>query len=162
MYSKTPVWPDGKKCAVVITLNLNAELFWAGRSDPSCIHMPKTLSLGQYGMTRGLDRVLDVLDDNQIHATCFVPGWVAEHYTDKVLEVKARGHEIAALGYHHENMALFSEEEQEAAFQKSVAALHDCCGVSPRGFRSPEGELTLGYTPYCKKIWDGLFQQSLR
>ena len=87
MYSTKPVWPNGKKCAVVVTLNLNAELFWL-QIDPSCIHMPKTLSLGQYGMTRGLDRVLDVLDNYQIKATCFVPGWVAEHYTEKVVDAK--------------------------------------------------------------------------
>ena len=150
MYSTTPVWPNGKKCAVVVTLNLNAELFWL-QIDPSCIHMPKTLSLGQYGMTRGLDRVLDILDDHRIKATCFVPGWVAEHYTEKVMDAKKRGHEIAALGYHHENMALLSEEEQDAAFQKSIAALRDCCGVTPRGFRSPEGELTLDTLRIAKK-----------
>lgn len=150
MYSTTPVWPDGKKCAVVVTLNLNAELFWL-QIDPSCINMPKTLSLGQYGMTRGLDRVLDILDDFQIKATCFVPGWVAEKYASKVLDAKNRGHEIAALGYHHENMALLSIEEQDAVFQKSIAALRDCCGVCPRGFRSPEGELTLDTLRIAKK-----------
>ena len=48
-------WPDGKKCAAMLTINLNAELFWL-QIDPSCKDMPKTLSLGQYGMTRGVDR----------------------------------------------------------------------------------------------------------
>ena len=50
-------WPDGKKCAAMLTINLNAELFWL-QIDPSCKDMPKTLSLGQYGMTRGVDRIL--------------------------------------------------------------------------------------------------------
>lgn len=142
MYSEKHVWPDNKKCAVVITLNLNAELFWL-QLDPSCINMPKTLSLGQYGMSRGLERILDILDEKNIKSTCFVPGWVAENYTEKVREVNARGHELAVLGYHHENMALLSPEEQEKVFEKSIAALKNCCDATPKGFRSPEGELTL-------------------
>ena len=150
MYSKAHVWPDGKKCAVVITLNLNAELFWL-QIDPSCINMPKTLSLGQYGMMRGLERVLDILDENEIKGTCFVPGWVAENYTSKVMDAKNRGHEIAALGYHHENMALLSLEEQDEAFKKSIEALKRCCDVTPKGFRSPEGELTLDTLRLAKK-----------
>ena len=60
MYSERPKWPQGKTCAVMITINLNAELFWL-QIDPSCVNMPKTLSLGQYGMTRGVGRVMDVL-----------------------------------------------------------------------------------------------------
>ena len=60
----------------MITVNLNAELFWL-QLDPSCVNMPKTLSLGQYGMTRGLERVLEALDTRGLIATFFVPVWVA-------------------------------------------------------------------------------------
>lgn len=142
MYSERPKWPQGKTCAAMITINLNAELFWL-QIDPSCVNMPKTLSLGQYGMTRGVGRVMDVLEERGLSGTFFVPGWVAEQYPDKVREIRDRGHEIAALGYHHENMALLTEAEQEEAMEKSVAAIEAVCGVRPKGFRSPEGELTL-------------------
>lgn len=60
----------------MITVNLNAELFWL-QLDPSCGKMPKTLSLGQYGMTRGVERIMDVLDQRKIKATFLLPGWVA-------------------------------------------------------------------------------------
>ena len=46
MNLEKPKWPDGKKCAAMLTINLNAELFWL-QIDPSCKDMPKTLSLGQ-------------------------------------------------------------------------------------------------------------------
>ena len=72
MYEIRPVWPEGKTCAAMVTINLNAELFWL-QLDPSCVNMPKTLSLGQYGMTRGVERILDVLDERGILATFFVP-----------------------------------------------------------------------------------------
>ena len=28
MNLEKPKWPDGKKCAAMLTINLNAELFW--------------------------------------------------------------------------------------------------------------------------------------
>ncbi len=151
MYAERPKWPEGKTCAAMITINLNAELFWL-QIDPACANMPKTLSLGQYGMTRGVERVMDVLEERGIRATCFVPGWVAEQYPDKVRQIRERGHEIAALGYHHENMALLPAAEQEDAMAKSVAAIESVCGVRPKGFRSPEGELTLETLRIAKKF----------
>ena len=47
MNLEKPKWPDGKKCAAMLTINLNAELFWL-QIDPSCKDMPKTLSLGVF------------------------------------------------------------------------------------------------------------------
>lgn len=135
-------WPKGKRCAAMITINLNAELFWL-QLDPSCCNMPKTLSLGQYGMTRGVGRILDVLEERGIKATFFTPGWVAQQYADKVRKIQETGHEIAAMGYRHENMALLSPEEQTSAIKKGIAAIEEVCGITPKGFRSPEGELTM-------------------
>lgn len=142
MKLERPKWPENKKCSAMITINLNAELFWL-QLDPTCKDMPKTLSLGQYGMTRGVDRILKILEERGIRATFFTPGWVAEQYPDKLKAIVEKGHEIAALGYHHEHMALLSEEEQESAIKKGIAAIEKVCGVTPKGFRSPEGELTL-------------------
>jgi peptidoglycan/xylan/chitin deacetylase (PgdA/CDA1 family) len=142
MRSVKPTWPENKKCAVAVTLNLNAELFWL-QLDPSCKDMPKTLSLGQYGMNRGLERVLDVLEERKIRSTIFVPGWVAEHYSDKVNDAAGRGHEIASLGYKNVNMGLLSEAEQEQEITKGIEAIKNVCGVEPAGFRCPDGELTL-------------------
>ncbi len=142
MYEIRPVWPEGKRCAVMVSLNLNGELFWLGL-DSKAEQMPKTLSLGQYGLTRGLNRVLEALEVRKIRGTCFVPGWIAEQYEEKVRRIVDGGHEIGALGYHHENMALLTVAEQEEAMRKSVAAIEDACGVRPMGFRSPEGELTM-------------------
>lgn len=142
MNLERPKWPQEKRCAVMITVNLNAELFWL-QIDPSCKDMPKTLSLGQYGMTRGVDRILSILKERQRRATFFTPGWVAENYPDKLKKIKEEGHEIASLAYKHENMALLTEKEQEEAIIKSIQAIKNVCGVTPIGFRAPEGELTL-------------------
>ena len=150
MNLEKPKWPDGKKCAAMLTINLNAELFWL-QIDPSCKDMPKTLSLGQYGMTRGVDRILSILKERGIKATFFTPGWVAEQYPEKLKRIKEEGHEIASLAYKHENMALLTEEEQEEAMKKGIEAIQNVCGVTPVGFRAPEGELTLDTLRIAKK-----------
>lgn len=151
MKLERPVWPKGKKCAVAITVNLNGELFWL-QLDPSCVNMPKTLSLGQYGMNRGLDRIIDILDNRNIKATFFTPGWIAENYTEKVKNVIDHGHEIGALGYKHENMALLNTQEQKTAIKRGIDAIKTNCGVTPTGFRSPEGELTLDTLRAAKEL----------
>lgn len=142
MYVKGIKWPNGNKCVAMITINLNAELFWL-QLDPNCVDMPKTLSLGQYGIKRGLDRILEIMGKRNIKATFFVPGWIAEHYSSDIVRIRELGHEIAALGYAHENMALLAEDEQDLVMKKSINAIEKNCNVKPRGFRSPEGELTL-------------------
>ena len=135
-------WKGGAKCAVMATVNLDAEFFWLALS-PDCINRPKTMSMGQYGMTRGLPRLLDLFDAFGIRATFFTPGRTAETYPDAMREIVARGHEAACHGYRHENFALLSVEEQREAMKLGVAAIERVCGVRPRGFRAPEGELTL-------------------
>ena len=43
-------------------------------------------------------RLLDLLDEFGVKATCFVLGWVAERLPSLVREILARGHEIACHG----------------------------------------------------------------
>lgn len=151
MYMEKTNWPNGKKCAVMVTVNLNAELFWL-QLDPNCVNMPKTLSMGQYGMTRGLERVLNVLKKYRIKATFFTPGRVAELYADEMKVIHKEGHELAVSSYENENMALFSSEEQEESIQKSIEAIKKSCGSTPRGFRAPVGELTLETLRAAQKL----------
>ncbi len=151
MYMEKVNWPDGKRCAVMITVNLNAELFWL-QLDSNCVNMPKTLSMGQYGMTRGLERVLDTLREHKIKATFFTPGKVAELYPAEMRCIFEEGHEIAASSYENENLALLCANEQEASIKKSMEAIEKSCGAMPRGFRAPAGELTLETLQAAQKL----------
>lgn len=144
-------WPNNSKTAVMISVNLDAEYFWLSLA-PDCIDRPKTLSMGQYGMTRGLERLLDVFDEFKIKATFFVPGKVAEIYKDYMKTIVSKGHEIAHHGYEHENYALLSKEEQRISIEKGFKAIEENCGVKPVGFRAPEGELTLETLDIVKEL----------
>src|SRR5699024_9307949 len=91
---------------------------------------------------RGLSRLLNVLEKFEIKATFFIPGRVAESYPNEVRQVYRSGHEIGNHGYEHENFSCLSTEQQREALVKGNNALKDCCGVSPLGFRMPEGDIT--------------------
>ncbi|WP_459129629.1 polysaccharide deacetylase family protein [Guggenheimella bovis] len=142
MYAKGMTLPKGKKCVAFITVNLSAEFFWISL-DKKALDMPKTLSLGQYGMSHGLPRLLDILDEFNIKATFFTPGKTAETYPAKIKEIVDRGHEIACHGYEYENFGLLSYEEQRERIEKSVSAIEKACGKKPLGFRAPMGDLML-------------------
>jgi peptidoglycan/xylan/chitin deacetylase (PgdA/CDA1 family) len=140
-FDKPIAWPNGAKCAAMITVDVDAEFVWLDM-DPENINRPKTLSIGQYGPKRGLGRVLDVLERFGVKATFFVPGMTALTYPEQVREIAKRGHEIGHHGHEHENFGLKSVEEQRNAFQKGFDAIESVCGVRPEGLRLPAGDMT--------------------
>lgn len=135
------IWPDGKRMAALLTVNLDAEQFWLGMF-PDSDRRPKTLSMGEYGIHRGLDRVLKTLRDYEAPATFFVPGMVAQRHPDAIEKILADGHEIACHGHTHTPMHLLSTEAQREELLQGMAALAAASGKKPVGFRAPEGELT--------------------
>ncbi|MEU4223518.1 sigma factor [Nonomuraea sp. NPDC026600] len=96
-------WPGGAKCAVVVTVNLDAEHFWL-QLDESCRERPKTLSMGEYGPRRGVPRVLDALNGAGVTASWLMPGAVAGRYPDVAAEIADRGHEIGCRGLGAEDL----------------------------------------------------------
>lgn len=135
------MWPEGVKMAATITINLDGEQFWKGMF-PDSERRPKTLSMGDYGILRGLDRVLKALKDYGMQATFFVPGKIAENHGEALEKILREGHEVAAHGYTHRPMHLLSLPEQEEEIFKSSEALSRITGSRPLGFRVPEGEFS--------------------
>lgn len=124
-----------------VTVNLDGESFWQGMFEGT-EKRPKTLSMGDYGIKRGLDRVLKVLREHEIRGTFFVPGIIAEHHPDAVEKIMDGKHEIAFHGYTHRPMQTFSMEEIREEFCRGTDLLEERTGYRPVGFRAPEGEVT--------------------
>jgi peptidoglycan/xylan/chitin deacetylase (PgdA/CDA1 family) len=135
-------WPQDARCAALLTVNLDADQFWLGMFPDSATR-PKTLSMGEYGIKRGLDRVLRTFDEYKIRTTFFIPGKVAENYPEAVEKILRYDHELAVHGYTHTGMHLLTAAQQGEEMEKAKAALQKISGVAPTGFRAPEGELTL-------------------
>lgn len=152
MFVKKMIWPGGANNAVMITVNLDAE-FYARVFDPNVKVEDKTfLDMGEESIEVGLPRLLSVLKDYRIRATFFVPGAVAEKYTNAIVDIVEAGHEIGCHGYKHEHLGVLTPEEQYLAMEKGINAIKTACGYNPIGFRSPEGEITLDTFIAAKRL----------
>lgn len=133
-----PVWPDGKRIAVMLAFDIDAETMWTTHGDGSLLHLTD-LSRGLYGPKQGIPRILDMLDLRQVKATFFIPGIVAEHYPEMVREIARRGHEIGFHGYLHEEFTTTTKEEEDATMKRAEQLIEGLTGRKIRGHRGPGG-----------------------
>lgn len=133
-------WPGNKRIAIMLSFDLDAELLWFNRNpkDDYRDHLAN-ISRGRYGARTGAPRILNMLDLHDVKATFYVPGWCAEQHTEVVKDMIARGHEIGAHGYLHEEAGGLTFEEEEAILNKGEEALQRTVGVKPIGHRGPGG-----------------------
>lgn len=141
MGKEREIWPQGKTCGAMISINLDGEYYGRIYYPDIDVKSGDILRLGKTGMEFGLPRLLDVLDEQQVKATWFVPGAVAREYAAQVREIADRGHEIGCHGDEHEVLARFSKERQREILKRAKTSLEQVTGREVTGFRMPEGEI---------------------
>ena len=132
-------WPGGAQCAVMLTFDFDAETNWISR-DRQNTRRPGVLSQGTYGARVGVPKILELLREEDLRATFFVPGWVAEHRTERAEAIVAAGHEVGHHGYLHLWIDPDDPDGEVEEFERGIEALHRHLGVTPQGYRSPAGE----------------------
>jgi peptidoglycan/xylan/chitin deacetylase (PgdA/CDA1 family) len=135
------VWPNGARCAVMLTFDFDAESVWLAR-DPENAGRLGVLSQGLYGAKRAVPKILELLRQEKLPATFFIPGWVAENHTDRCKEVRDAGFEIGHHGYSHAWADARYPEQECEDFDRGSEALDRLLGVKPRGYRPPGAEIT--------------------
>ncbi|CAN5570017.1 polysaccharide deacetylase [soil metagenome] len=118
---------------VCLTFDFDAISIWIG---PMGASSPSMISRGEFGAV-GVERILKLLDQNQIAATFFVTGHTAETYPDMTRAIASAGHEIGHHGYLHENPGGLPIDEERRVLERGLRALHDVAEVVPVGYRSP-------------------------
>lgn len=127
------VWPDGKRSALLLTYDMDADLSWISRG----LDEPVARSAGQFEVNVGTPCILELMKWFGLKSTFFTPGWIAEQYPAMVEAVVRDGHEIGLHGYLHEPPPKLSEAEEIEAVRRGSAALEAVTGVRPVGYRSP-------------------------
>ena len=135
------IWPGDVRCVVVLGFDVDG-VSGAINRDPEAARLPTLMSMREYGPSVATPRVLDLLDEHAIKASFFIPGYVAETHEALVLDIKARGHEIAHHGYMHEPPATLSEEEEGEVLDRGISIIEGITGERPVGYRSPSWELS--------------------
>src|SRR5512142_1638208 len=89
-------WPDGVRCAVLVSVNFDAESFDLKSTTEDRLY--GRFSYGRYGVRAGLPRLLKMLERRSIAATAFVTASDATRHPDAVRTLHDAGHEIASRG----------------------------------------------------------------
>lgn len=156
-------WPNGARCAVMLSFDLDAETIWANGNK--CFeggeNFIRSLSIGQYGPMRSVPRILELLKKYELPATFFVPGWVAENYPDAFRMIAENNHEVANHGYTHEKLIEKTYEEQKEIFQRSQEIFEKLIGKKAKGFRTPSGDWS-SETPKLLNEMGFLYSSSMR
>jgi peptidoglycan/xylan/chitin deacetylase (PgdA/CDA1 family) len=126
---------------VVISFDVDGPSGMMNR-NPAVAEMPSTRSMGEYGPVVAAPLILELLRREQVPASFYFPGWVAERYPRLVERVRADGHEVAHHGYLHEPPATLSRDEEAAVLDRTNAILRGITGEPALGYRSPSWELS--------------------
>lgn len=86
---------------------------------------------------RNIDRILALFEQQNVKATFFTLGWIAERYPAMIRRIVDGGHELASHGYGHLRASDQSEEEFRQDVSSSKAILEDIGGQPVIGYRAP-------------------------
>ena len=137
MIKKPIKWPNGARCACAISFDIDAD---------SLIHIsrPKDghdrlypISMGKYGPTVAIPRILETYRRFGLEQSFFVPGWVVEQYPDTMEMILKDGHEIGHHGYLHEDPTEHGPAEQREWFERALDSHKRVIGNTPKGYRAP-------------------------
>ena len=134
-------WPDNIRCIVVLTFDIDG-VSGAINMNPNSVNFPGLMSLREYGPEIGTPRIIEMLEENDIPATFYIPGYVAETHKDLVELVASKGHEIGHHGYMHEPPQTLSKKEEADILDKGNKIIEDIIGEKPTGYRAPGAELS--------------------
>ncbi len=93
------------------------------------------------GPSTDTDRTLDVLDELGMRATFFVLGTQMRAHPDTVVEIAARGHQVACHGFEHRHHLSSSPRAIRQDLATAVQIHRDVLGRPPRFYRPTYGQL---------------------
>jgi polysaccharide deacetylase family protein (PEP-CTERM system associated) len=82
------------------------------------------------------NRILDLFAANDVKATFFTLGWVAERHPTIIARIVNEGHELASHGYEHVRVDRQTPEQFRADIRRTKTILEDLGGVPIRGYRA--------------------------
>jgi len=87
-------------------------------------------------------RILTILDENNIKATFFVLGWIAEKYPDLVKYISDKGHDIGSHSYKHILIYKSSPDRFKYDVLKSIDLIESIINKKVVSFRAPGFSIT--------------------
>lgn len=130
-------WPNGARCAVAITWDMDADSGLNYYNPDKADNMVASQSQTRYGPLVAIPRLTRLLKQLSQRQTFFVPGWCIETYPKAVAMLADGGNEIALHGYIHERPNEQSPEDELYWLRRAIASYHRHLGRRPTGWRAP-------------------------
>ena len=137
MIENAPPWPNGARCAVAFSFDVDADSVVHASHGAAAIDMPHALAHMRYDPFVATPRLAALFAAHQVPITCFVPGWVADTYPAAVEAILRHGNELGHHGHFHEWPSKQSVEAERESLERGTEALMRHSGVRPRGYRAP-------------------------
>ena len=136
MITNAPTWPNGAKCAVAFTFDLDADsILHLSHHASADTRIAQTSAL-RYGPEIALPRLLSIYREFGMRQTFFLPAWCMERYPASVEQILDGGHEIGHHHYLHEHANTMNAETERYWFQRSKEVIISMTGQPPRGYRA--------------------------
>ena len=112
----------------------------------------KSVSRADWGsithrVANNTNRILDRFAENDVKATFFMLGWVAERYPELLKRIVSEGHELASHGYEHIRATEQAPKEFREDVTKTKMLLEDLSGEEVKGYRAAS------YSIGAKNLW---------
>src|SRR4029077_5338764 len=92
-------WPNGARCAVAFTFDMDADSILHLAHHTSADTRLAAMSMLRYGPEIGVPRLVELYKRFGMPQTFFLPAWCMERYPAAVEAILQGGHEIAHHGY---------------------------------------------------------------
>ena len=127
-------WRAGAAVVATLTFDVDAETPILAQGGRYARHLT-TMSHQAFGPDVAVPRILDLLDQLDVPATFFVPGWVAERRPHLAPSIVDRGHEVAHHSYSHRSATDLTPQEQRDDFERALEVF-DRQGIEIAGHRA--------------------------
>lgn len=127
------------------------EWFHANYEDNLFSNTKQNISL----IEKEVDKLLELFDSNNVKATFFVLGFVAEQHPTLIKKIAKLGHEISSHGYGHQLVYKQTPKEFLEDVYKSKNLLEQLIGQPIWGYRAPSWSITED-SLWALDILDGL------
>lgn len=143
MIANPITWPNGARCACAITFDMDADSLIHIARPKDSFNRLYPISMGRYGPTIALPRILETYRRLGIRQSFFIPAWTMEQYPAAIEAILAGGHEIGHHGYLHEDPTTLAPSEERYWFEKTLDVHKRMTGRTPAGYRAPVYNVTM-------------------
>tara|TARA_B100001769_G_C22112478_1_gene602320 strand:- start:2834 stop:3682 length:849 start_codon:yes stop_codon:yes gene_type:complete len=115
---------------------------WFHILDNQTTKTEKNWNLYEKRIDQNMDKIFRFLELNNLKATFFVVGWIAEKYPHIVKKIDSLNFEIGSHTHYHQLMYEQSRKEVSYDLEKSIYTLENITGKKVRCFRAPGFSIT--------------------